>query len=187
MKKTVQPRSASRVSNEAVQAKTGKTWSEWFSLLDKAGARKMSHKEIVAYLHEQHGVGPWWQQSVTVEYEQARGLRDKHEKPGGYEISVSKTIAVPVGRLFAAWQSEKLRDGWLPGEAFTIRKATPDKTLRITWTDGKTHVDAYFTAKGEGKSSVTAQHNKLPDAKAAGRMKAFWTEKLERLKEILES
>jgi len=60
------------VSNEAVRAKTGKTWPDWFAILDKAGARKMDHKQIVAYLNEHHQVGPGWQQMVTVGYEQAR-------------------------------------------------------------------------------------------------------------------
>ena len=30
-----------RMSDEAVKAKTGKSWKEWFALLDKAGAKKM--------------------------------------------------------------------------------------------------------------------------------------------------
>lgn len=54
-----------RISREAVRAKTGKTWDEGITILDQADARKKSHPEIVAYLCEQHGVGPWWQQRVT--------------------------------------------------------------------------------------------------------------------------
>jgi hypothetical protein len=38
---------AQRMSDEAVKSKTGKTWKEWFAILDKAGASKMSHQEIV--------------------------------------------------------------------------------------------------------------------------------------------
>jgi hypothetical protein len=34
---------------------------------------------------------------------------------------------------------------------------------------------------------VSVQHNKLPDAKSAERMKAYWGERLDRLQEILES
>ena len=36
----------------------------------------MNHKQIVALLYAKHNVGPWWQQMVTVTYEQARGLID---------------------------------------------------------------------------------------------------------------
>lgn len=48
------------------------------TLLDKAGAKKMSHQEIANHLHTKHDVAPWWTQMVTVTYEQARGLRQKH-------------------------------------------------------------------------------------------------------------
>jgi len=58
-------------------------------VLDKAGAKKMTHQEIVRYLNSEHAAGQWWQQMVTVTYEQQRGLRDKHERPSGYQISVS--------------------------------------------------------------------------------------------------
>ena len=34
------------VSDDAVRAKTGKKWDEWFKLLDNAGTRMMDHREI---------------------------------------------------------------------------------------------------------------------------------------------
>ncbi|MDX6612093.1 MAG: hypothetical protein QOD75_1279 [Blastocatellia bacterium] len=185
---------APRMSDEAVKAKTGKDWAGWFKILDQGGAQKMSHQEIVALLSSKHSVGPWWQQMVTVTYEQARGLRAIHEKPGGYEISVSRTIAVPVSKVFKAWQNAKTGGRWIsePGASATgsplvIRKATANKSLRLTWTDGKTIVGVAFLAKGTGKSQVVAQHSKLPDAKAAARLKKFWAGALDRLKELMES
>ena len=174
------------ISDEAVRSKTGRDWSEWFAVLDAAGAAAMSHKELVAYLNQEHSVGPWWQQSVTVAYEQARGLRDKHEMPGGYQISRSKTIAAPVDVLYDAWQNEATRQSWLPDTPLTIRKATENKSLRITWDDG-TSVDVSFYPKGEQKTQVTVQHNKVADAAAAGQMKAYWAEKLARLQEAVAS
>lgn len=174
-----------RMSDEAVKAKTGKTWSEWFKLLDAAGAKKMTHQEIVGFLSQKHGVGSWWQQMVAVTYEQARGLRDKHQKPEGFEISVSRTIEAPVAKAFKAWTDEKVRKQWLPAN-LEIRKATPNKSLRITWEGGKTSVAASFLAKGSGKSQIVAQHSKIPDAKAAAKMKKFWSEALDRLKKMLE-
>lgn len=184
---------APRMSDDAVKAKTGKAWAEWFKILDQAGAKKMSHQEIVALLSEKHGVGRWWQQMVTVTYEQARGLRAIHEKPEGFSISVSRTITAPVSKVFRAWQDEKTRALWLKepsssgSKPLTIRKAAANKTMRITWTDGKTSLEVYFVPRGTGKSQVVAQHSKLADAKAAARMKTFWAGALDRLKELLES
>ena len=59
------------VGSEAVQAKTGKTWAEWFAILDAADAQTMSHPRIARYLQEEHSVPDWWCQMVTVGYEQA--------------------------------------------------------------------------------------------------------------------
>lgn len=73
------------MSDKAVKTKTGKDWRQWFSILDKAGARKMSHKEIAEYLYRRRGVPDcWWSQMVTVTYEQSRGLREKHQRADGY-------------------------------------------------------------------------------------------------------
>jgi hypothetical protein len=50
------------VSAAAVQAKTGRTWAEWFRLLDAAGARQMDQMAIVAHLNQHHAIGAWWQE-----------------------------------------------------------------------------------------------------------------------------
>lgn len=63
-----------KISDEAVSARTGKTWGEWCKILDKARAKAMEHKEIVAILSKRYPkLGGWWTQMVTVGYEQARG------------------------------------------------------------------------------------------------------------------
>jgi len=175
-----------RMSDEAVQAKTGKTWKEWFAILDKAGASKLSHPEIVKYLSTEQAMGPWWQQMVTVTYEQARGLRARHQKPSGYEISVSRTLNAPVAKLFKAFADEKLRDGWLAEDGLTIRKATPNKSLRMTWIDGKTSVAVSFVAKTSDKSQMVVQHGKLPNATASAKMKTYWSKALDRLRTRVE-
>jgi uncharacterized protein YndB with AHSA1/START domain len=175
-----------RMSNEAVKAKTGKKWDQWFAILDKAGAKEMSHKEIVKFLNSEHDVGPWWQQTVTVTYEQARGLRDKHEKPGGYQISVSRTVNVPLANLYKAVANERSRSGWLSEDGFAVRKSTANKSMRVTWKDGKTSLEINFYSKGAGKSQVVVQHSKLSDANAAAKMKTFWGQALDRLRESLE-
>lgn len=185
MKEASDTRKVAGIADAAVQARTGKTWKEWFAHLDQAQARQLDHKGIVAILSKQHGVGGWWQQMVAVTYEQARGLREKHQKPEGYQISSSKTIDAPVAKLFAAWHDPKARARWLKESKLVIRRATENKSLRITWVDGKTSLDVNFYPKGDGKSQVTVQHSKLADAKQAEKMKAYWGEQLDRLKALI--
>jgi uncharacterized protein YndB with AHSA1/START domain len=177
---------APRMSDEAVKAKTAKTWKQWFAILDKAGAKKMTHQEIVKYISAEHGVGPWWQQMVTVTYEQARGLRDVHQKPGGYQISVSRTINVPIGMLYNAFANDKARNAWLAEDGVTVRKATANKSMRVTWNDVKTSLEINFYPKGDDKSQVVVQHSKLPNAKASSTMKTYWGKALDRLRASLE-
>jgi len=173
---------APRMSDEAVKAKTGKTWKEWFAILDKFGAKKMNHQEIVRYLHTKQAVGPWWQQMVTVTYEQARGLREKHQKPGGFEISVSRTINIGLTKLYKSFVTEKARRAWLPEDGLTIRTAIPNKSLRMTWSDGKSSLEVSFISKSLEKSQVVVQHSKLPDANASAKMKTYWGKALDRLR-----
>jgi hypothetical protein len=169
------------MSDAAVRVKTGKDWGEWFAILDAAGALQMSHKEIVAFLVREYQVGSWWQQMLTVSYEKARGLRQKHEMIDGYQISRSKTIPAALGRLFAACLEEGERRTWLAEPGFTVRKATPGKTIRADWSGGHSRIEISFTGKGPDKTQVTVQHNKLTGAGQAEAMKAYWAEALVRL------
>lgn len=176
----------SKIGDDAVKAKTGKTWSEWFKIVDDADAARMTHKEMVAYLGENFDISGWWQQMITVTYEQARGMRKAHEKPEGYQISRSKTFSAPVSNLFKAWEDEKTRKRWMKDSAFTIRKKNPNKNIRITWIDNVTIVEVMFYPKGDSKTQVVVQHSKLPNAKKAEEMKGYWGEQLERLGEFLK-
>jgi|SRR5690625_447665 len=170
-------------SDESVRKATGKSWAQWLELLDAAGAAGLDHKGIVELVAAE-GIDAWWQQHVTVNYEKMRGLREKHETPDGYQVSKSKTVNADAGRLFDAWNDDGMRARWLE-EPVEIRKATPGKSLRITWLEDDSHVDVHLYAKGEGKTSVSLQHGKL-GRDDVERLKEFWTEALARLKETLE-
>jgi uncharacterized protein YndB with AHSA1/START domain len=173
------------MSDAAVKAKTGCNWERWVEALDYAGARDWPHREIAQYVHDKFKVRDWWCQTVTVGYERIKGLRAiGQRRGGGFETSKSKTFAVPLGRLYRAWADGKTRARWLPGVALTVRAATRNKSMRITWPD-QTSVQLGFIGKGTGKSQVAVQHAKLADRGAATKMKAFWEERLQALGEVL--
>jgi len=169
------------MSDETIAAKTGCTWEKWVGHLDHFGAADKPHREIVDHVHGKFGIPGWWAQSVTVGYERIRGLRAIGQRRGGsYETTKSKTVGVPVERLFAAFADARSRQRWMPGVTFTVRKATPSKSLRITWDDG-TSVEAGFYPKGPGKSMVAVAHTKLPNRARADELKRFWGERLDAL------
>lgn len=175
------------VSEEAIRRRTGRGWEEWFGLLDEWGAVERPHKEIATWLREEQKIDGWSSQAVTVSYERARGLRAVGQRPGGgFSATASKTIAVPVERLFDAFVGEGERRRWLLDGELRERTATRARSARYDWEDGRTRVIAGFEAKGPAKSLVAIEHERLEDAEEAERMKAFWREALVRLKEVLE-
>lgn len=175
------------VGSEAVMRATGRAWDEWLTVLDRAGAKAMPHKEIALLLSRKFKVPNWWSQMVTVGYEQARGLRAVNQKANGYAASSSKTFGVDVDDLYAAWSEPRQRAKWLPGAPLEVRKATSGKSMRITWTTGASSVDVNFFAVARGKSRVQVEHGKLASAAAAARQKAYWSEALGRLKGFLDA
>lgn len=181
----IKSKTTSKIGNEALKEKTGKSWGEWFDLLDKAGAKERTHQEIVALLKER-GVGQWYGQMITVGYEQERGLRVPHQKQDGFEISVSKTLNVAVGVAFMLFEDPKMRRRWMKDPSFEIRKSTSNKRILINWPDG-TNVVADFYVKGANKTQVVVQQSKIASAKAAESQKAYWTAELESLRSMVES
>ena len=176
-----------RLSDEMMRERTGRTWEQWFAALDEWGAVERRHREIAAWLQDEHGVDGWWAQSVTVGYEQARGMRAPGERSGGgFSATASKTVGVPVERLFEAFANEEERRRWAPDATLELVRATPGKSMRFDWDDGATRVVVGFDVKGESKSSVGLEHERLPDAGEAERLKAYWRGRLAELKEFLE-
>jgi hypothetical protein len=175
-------------SDEVLAANTGRAWDEWFALLDAWGAVERPHPEIARWLVEEHQVGGWWAQGVTVGYEQARGLRAPGQRRGGlFEVNASRTVAVPVDRLYAAFADPALRERWLPGATVEVRTTRPAKSLRANWEDGSTRLVVGFTAHGDSKSQVALVHERIPDAGTADKLKAFWRERMAALKQLLEA
>lgn len=177
-------RTLAGISTSAVAKATGHGWTYWLRALDRAGAATLPHREIVKLLGKSLGVrSPWWLQMITVGYEQARGLRKPNQQPRGFVASVSRTVAVPLNALYAAWQEGK-RGDWLP-DAIEVRRVTKNKSMKITWPDGS-GIDVSFYDKGGHKAVVAIEQAQLPDPGAVATVKSLWGSTLDRLKATLE-
>ena len=172
---------------EGVEAKTGRTWESWFALLDEWGATGRKHPEVVRWLTGELDVDGWWAQSVTVAYEQARGMRAPGQRADGmYAVSASKTVSAPVDELFRAFADESLRSRWLGDHELTVRTTRPGVSITAVWEGGPTRLTIAFIDKGETKSTIALDHGKIETAREADELKAFWREALVALKEMLE-
>lgn len=183
------PKERSIITDKLVVEKTDKTMAEWFGILDKHGAKKMKHADILKLVESIDGLKPlgtWNQNLLTTSYEWDRGLKERGEKEGGIEISVSKTIDVPVSLLYHAWIEEHTRNKWLTEKNLTFRKVTENKSARITWSDNKTSLSVDFYRKTDSKSQVVVQHQKIESAEEATKLKGYWSDLLDQLKLLLE-
>ena len=174
-----EPEYEPQYADEVVRRNTGRGYREWFAALDEWGAAERPHGEIARWLSDEFGIPGWWCQNVTVEYERARGLRPlRGDRDGTHNVSASKTVAVPVERLFDAFAGR-----W---PELRPRTAQRPRTARFDWEDGATRVIVGFTAKGEAKSMAAVAHERIADAETADGLKAMWRERLADLKADLE-
>ena len=175
-------------SDEKIRQRTGRGWEEWFEVLDEWGAADRSHRETARWLAEQQDLHPlaWNVQAIAASYERARGLREPGEKDDGYAITASRTVGVPVGRLYDAVVDESLRGGWLPDGRLSLRTATKPKSARFDWGDGQTRVNIAFLAKGEDRSTIAVEHRRMASADEAQQMKSYWRARIAALKGELE-
>ncbi len=195
------------ISREAVAKATGRDWDEWLAFLDGLGARQMAHKQIVGLLATEGGLSSgWWQQMVTVGYEQARGLRKVGQTANaGYQVGVQKTLPIPHE---LAWDLLVLgpgRDIWLgetqpfdlrKGEEYItsggvsgeVRSVAPGQRLRLTWAhpdlSRSSTLQLYLAPSGE-QTSVRFHHEKLSSQDERERMRHHWREVLRRLQDLL--
>ncbi|MFD6684102.1 hypothetical protein [Micromonospora parva] len=177
-----------RIADDLIRDRTGRGWAEWFGLLDAVSATDWTHTRIARHLTTEHEVPGWWAQTITVGYEQARGLRAPGQRRGGgFEASASRTVAVPARRLFEAFADETARARWLPDVEVRVRTATAPRIFRADWAGGPTRLVVAIDAVGESKALVSVLHEKLTGAEQAAELKAYWRERLAALKALLET
>ena len=168
-----------------MREKTGKGWAEWYQIINDAGGLELNHKEIVAFLKSKYRLSLWWQQMVTVAYEQQVSKREKHQRNDSYQISKSWTYDQPLPVLHETWMSPNLRQEWLAHASLIVGKLNKQKFLRLKWIDSKTIVDVRFYAKGKKKTQLIIQHSKINDLKQTELLKNYWQKQLNNLAVVL--
>lgn len=197
-----------RISDEAVKKATGKTWQEWLIQLDKAGAKDMTHRQIVAEVAKDGAVSQWWQQMVAVEYEHRRRRRQVGQTAdAGFQIGVQKTIAAgqeamwelitsPQGRKI--WLGDIPRMRWEPGEDYEtkagtrgqVRSVDAPSRIRMTWQPkGRSkpavlQVSIYSPRNQRLSTNVRFHQEQLRSAAEREKMRKHWKKALKELEKL---
>jgi uncharacterized protein YndB with AHSA1/START domain len=175
------------MSDAAIKKATGCDWEKWVFVLDYAGAHDWSHRAIADYVHTTWKVKDWWTQMLTVGYERIKGLRAKGQRrDGGFEANKSRTLNASAAAVFKAFAHARVRKHWLPGVKLTVKKATPNRSVRMRWDDG-TPVEVWIVPKGTKKTTAQIQHRKLVDKDDADRRKHYWDGRLTALAKVLQA
>jgi hypothetical protein len=172
------PAAVTGMHDDAVVAKTGRSWAQWLDVLDAAGAAAMTHTEIATLVHAKFGQTGWWSQMVTVGYERLRGRRQKNQTTSGFAVSKSKTFALPLAALLAAF-APGARSEWLGDAPVKARKST-HKVVRWTAADGS-WVDVYLWPKAAAKTLVSVQNTRLRSSTDVENARAAWGDRLQAL------
>ncbi|MCY4436210.1 MAG: SRPBCC domain-containing protein [Chloroflexi bacterium] len=198
-----------KISDAAVRKATGKGWDAWFVLLDGEGAKALPHKQIARLLHEKSYIeNGWWCQTVTVEYERARGKRVLGgTESAGFQIGVQKTLPLSPEHAWdlitqpeglALWLGTATDLRWEKGATYEtpegtrgeMRSFTAGKHLRLTWQPPDFQTPSTLQVSLEPSSTKTAvrfHQEKLTSAEAREQMRAHWREVLHKLAELAEA
>ncbi len=172
---------------EPMHGPTDRSLSEWVRMLDEWGARERTHPEIVEWLTSEHDVPPWWRQDITVRYEKHIGRRVLGQRGSTFSATGTKVISVPPAVARSAWTEADFRRGWLPEVELRQRPNRVQIAARFDVNDGEGRVLVSFDARGDDRTQVAVEHEKLPTQQAAKRWTAFWRQRLVVLKELLEA
>ena len=184
------------VTNESVLKHTKKSWLQWVTLLNKAGAHLWTHQQIVAYLSQKYKVKPWWQQLVTTGYEIYIGKRvPGRNLKGEFSVTATRTINCSVAQLWKYTVSPEGIQCWLkaygaitiaPGVEYEaengvygqIRTLKKGVRIRLTWMEmdwpKKSVVQVYMVPRGEKKSMFIIQHEQLVDGRLRHTLREHW-------------
>lgn len=177
----VRPAAPVDAADAVIRAATGRSWAQWFRLLDRFAVADAGHSATVRHLADAHACPRWWRQRIAEAYAQARGLREPTSR--GLAANTSRTLAVAIDDLYRAWQGRGAQK-WL-GAKFKVHRANENRSLRLDWPD-HTSVEIYFWAKGERRSQVNVMHRQLGSAAEVAEKKRFWAGALDKLQAALE-
>jgi uncharacterized protein YndB with AHSA1/START domain len=192
------------VTEEVCKAATGKTIQEWFGVIDELGGPKVGRRAVIDKLYGEFKVDMWWITTLNHLYEAKNGVVEKDGRGKGFNICVTKTLPVPLEKVYEAWTQPELLSLWFgddtkvdvtdggtysnaDGDTGTFKRVRTKKDLRFTW-ENPAHqpsmVDVVFTDKG-GKTYLLVNLDRVQTRAEADGLRRAWGEAVERLRTML--
>lgn len=203
------PRGSSIISDKRVLEKTGRSWEEWFALLDEGNVISLSHADAVKWLEEQNLIShAWWQQTIIGEYEIARSKREVGEnEKKEFQASTQKIFDMDVKRTWDFLVNHPARTRWLgtvnelplvKGATFTteeglhceVRGVKEENYIRLRLIENDdphpTTLTVSLIPSGD-RTSIRFMHQKLRSQRERMDKTGHWASMLRRLFDLAEN
>ena len=169
---------AEYTSAESALNATGRTYEQWYELLDKAGGRELSHQEIARWLGSQGIESGWWCQSITGSYERHIGRRVEGQTcDGDFKTSASKTLDATLDEVLRRWCAQVQGQTEFNGVPLVDEPAVAGNGRWRYWraklADGG-RVTVSITHASSGKTSFGLSHDKLGSRDDVESWKTYW-------------
>lgn len=188
---------------------TGKDWGRWIEILEKAGGRSLSHREMVLFVRRRYKLSSWWEQGVVTGFEMHIGRKvEGRNSRGEYSMTVSRTLPLGRAQLWGWMMSEAGMAVWLEplspfkvkkgaqfevgggifGEVRTLKK--PER-VRFTWQDEDWEkpsvVQLFIIPRTAKKCILVFGHEKLTSDRLRLEMREHWQASIARCLDCFRS
>ena len=172
------------VTDADVKKKTGRTWQEWFALLDRDGAAKLDRSRITRIVASKYGIGLWWRRTIAKAYEQARTARDAAKGiASGPVANTSRAMQQPMRALSATMHDLEARARRLKSRTFADRPAPGTISMRGSASVGNVDISGDRFEALPSESGVVAES--IRDVSPVRKMRAFWKARVDSLQKSL--
>lgn len=195
-------RTVATVTADAVEAATGRDWTDWLTYLDDAVDQDADPSAVLAAVRTAGVDNGWWQQTVARGYAIERnGHADAARDPDAF--GVQRTVRVDRGTLWtylvgdgvATWLGETTDFAPVPrvpyetadGTTGEVRTVAEGERLALTWKPDRLPDHAMLhltlaTPPGTATRTVLRAHlEDLPPATARDDLRVHWQAVLDRL------
>ena len=172
------------LSEAKILAATGKRPDEWFAILDAQQATGWTHTTIARWLAANHdALDGWWAQSVTVRYEQARGMRAPGQMADGtFTVGASRTVAADqqaaLDAAIAAFSAH------LEAQPAVVNRTARYPSARWRLPHGEAILVSANPTK-DARTQVSAAHSRIASPERVALAKSELASAVERLATLL--
>ncbi|MEQ9188739.1 MAG: hypothetical protein RLP15_13475 [Cryomorphaceae bacterium] len=163
-----------------IVSESGRNWKQWFNELSSAKFVGLSCDEVEDVLVNQYGIERNWARRITNRFAAKHSFHSGEAEKPCFKISVRKTFDHPFNEVL--WNASQ----WLKSEQRATDTALHNgNQLTCEWRTDHSKVAIRFTKKGESKTEMTLQHNRIHSRLDADTMRNFWEESLKGMVEAL--